>query len=887
MRIGRKVILALLASSTVVLVGFGILACRLVLDGHRELEDEQIRSDTMRSADSTLNEIQVVANKLQDWAVWDDSYEYLQGTGPEFERRNITPVGFTGLSLCGMVFFDTKGELVCARSYKDESLAPMTAAMTAAVADAVEPLKVAQTGESRSGLLSFDNRVYIVASAAVVPSTEVKPPSGVLVFVREVEQSLLDQVRKLTKLDVLMFRQDEAAAHVNKEAASLSQGETFVETSETSVSGWTTLNDTHGRPVLFLKATTPREIFSHGLRAAATLRTVLIGAGLAAIGFSWILLKWLVLRRLERVTGQLPRLNDHVSLLDESGGDELSELAVAVNTMVREARINAAIVHNEREKLREVTACVAGAVFRIYVDLNGRLIADFVSEGCEKLVGVSAADALRDFQLVFSKVNASEQPGVIESVMRACRTSTFWDDQFQIVQGGQSRWLCAKAVPFTRADGLNGLSGVLYDITEDKETALLLERQSHDLEAKARALEVARESAEAANKSKSEFLANMSHEIRTPMTAILGYADLLADATASVKDRVEYISTIRRNGEHLLSIINDILDLSKIEADRLVLENAVISPLQIVEDVVQSLRPRAYGKSLLVDVDVSYPLPRTIAGDPLRLRQVLVNLVGNAIKFTERGEVRVGLQFDKETGALSFKVSDSGIGLTPEEVARLFQPFTQADTTVSRKFGGSGLGLTISQRLVKLMGGTIQISSQKGKGSNFSFSLPVGVMAPDQLLHTTVPRANAARETMPHLDLSGFGARVLLAEDGPDNQRLISFLLRKAGLSVVVADNGRAAVETLERARSAGDRFDLIFMDMQMPILDGYSATRELRAKGIRTPIIALTAHAMSSDRDKCLAAGCDDYATKPIDRGALLALCERYLNQNWASRAA
>ncbi len=263
MKIGRKVILALLASSTVVLVGFGVLASKLVLDGHRELEDAQIRSDTMRAADSTSNEIQVVANKLQDWAVWDDSYEYLLGKGPEFERRNITPAAFSGLSLCGMAFFDLKGEPVVARTFRDEALEPMPFSITAAITEAIDPLKVVQSGESRSGLVYHENHVYIVAAAPVVPSAEDKPPSGTIVFVREVEQSLLAQVCRLTKLDVAMFRCDEVAAFANKEPASLKKGMTLVEEADDSISGWTTLHDTHDQPVLFLKATTRREILLH------------------------------------------------------------------------------------------------------------------------------------------------------------------------------------------------------------------------------------------------------------------------------------------------------------------------------------------------------------------------------------------------------------------------------------------------------------------------------------------------------------------------------------------------------------------------------------------------------------------------------------------------
>jgi hypothetical protein len=426
------------------------------------------------------------------------------------------------------------------------------------------------------------------------------------------------------------------------------------------------------------------------------------------------------------------------------------------------------------------------------------------------------------------------------------------------------------------------------DITPSKRNSELLERQADDLTQQAAALMEAKERADAANRAKSEFLANMSHEIRTPMTAILGYTDLLADPSIKPDERDENIGIIRRNGEHLLSIINDILDLSKIEANHLVLERADVAPLQIVEDVVQSLRQRAASKGISIETEAVYPLPRAVAGDPLRVRQVLVNLVGNAIKFTEAGSVKVRVSFAKADQAVKFEVLDTGPGMTQDQVSRLFRPFTQVDTSATRRFGGTGLGLTISQRLIKLMGGEISVESHVGKGSCFSFSLASGGAAAGPLVESsgTSPEATP-RQGGQAADLSHFGARILLAEDGLDNQRLFCFLLRKAGLSVVLAENGRIAIETFERARAAGDEFDVILMDMQMPELDGYSAVRELRSRGVKTPIVALTAHAMSGDREKCIAAGCDEYLTKPVDRIALVSTVEGFLRNRDARRAA
>jgi signal transduction histidine kinase/ActR/RegA family two-component response regulator len=390
--------------------------------------------------------------------------------------------------------------------------------------------------------------------------------------------------------------------------------------------------------------------------------------------------------------------------------------------------------------------------------------------------------------------------------------------------------------------------------------------------------------AEAANLAKSEFLANMSHEIRTPMTAILGFCDLLADPAQSESERQSCIETVRRNGEHLLAIINDILDLSRIEAGRTTLEKVECSPARIVSEVASLLGLRAKEKGLRMNVEFDTALPATITTDPTKLRQVLINLIGNAVKFTEKGWVRigVGMASPDEGGPhrLIVTIADSGIGMTPEEISRLFQPFSQGDSSMARRFGGTGLGLFISQKLAALMGGCITVSSKPGVGSTFTLMLDAGEVSgawtrglppePEKL-----PAEPSAA--------SKLNCRVLLADDGPDNRRLITFILTRAGAEVTTVENGRNAVETALEAARSGHPFDIVLMDMQMPELDGYTATRQLREAGYEGVIIALTAHAMADDRTKCLEAGCTDYAPKPIDRASLISKCAQWT----AGRAA
>ncbi len=382
--------------------------------------------------------------------------------------------------------------------------------------------------------------------------------------------------------------------------------------------------------------------------------------------------------------------------------------------------------------------------------------------------------------------------------------------------------------------------------------------------------------AQEANRAKSEFLANMSHEIRTPMNSIIGFSDILNEEPSLSADHRKYIQLILNNGRILLQLINDILDFSKIEAGKLNTEIIEVSLFEFLEDLNSLLRPLALGKGLDFEILQCGDLPAIIHTDPVRVRQCLVNLVSNAVKFTSSGHVFVNvyIQRQDESDYIRFDVEDTGVGIPEDKIRTIFEAFTQADGSTTRKYGGTGLGLTITRQLANLLGGTIEVRSEVVKGSVFSILIPTGVNVQDQpLMNRYELSESLMQEDKPKPEglLTG---RVLVAEDAKGNQVLIRLLLEKMGLSVEIVENGKLAVE-----KAQAEKFDLIFMDMQMPVMSGYDAARQLRQDGCTLPIIALTAHAMKEDEKKCLSAGCSGYLQKPIDRDKLTELLHAVLS--------
>ena len=488
------------------------------------------------------------------------------------------------------------------------------------------------------------------------------------------------------------------------------------------------------------------------------------------------------------------------------------------------------------------------------------------------LLGLSLDRPLRR-NAVLHVVAPDDRRDLLRQFTHAIAKVKPFEAEFRVVlRGGEERILVATAeITINDVTGRARLFGILQDITQRSRAERTAQQALAD-----------KLSAVSANEAKSAFLANMSHEIRTPLTAIIGFAETMLEVEQEERDRDDATRTILDNGRHLLQVINEILDLSKIESRRLeieILPTDIFVTLANVESVSGML---ARTKGLSFNVEFQYPLPVRIQSDPTRLKQILLNLCSNAIKFTEKGGVTVHVSFDAGARLLRIAVVDTGIGLTAEQSGRLFAPFTQADSSTTRRFGGTGLGLYISKQLAELLGGSVAISSVEGLGTRVEVTVATGEVVASALIDGMENAASVVAPEQLVADVRSLEGRILLAEDSPDNQRLISFYVRKTGAEIDIAADGQAALEQA----LAGD-YDLVLMDMQMPKMDGGEATSLLRQAGYGRPIVMLTANAFKEDRDRCAQAGCNDFLTKPIDRVEFYRVLNTYLRPRESFAAA
>jgi signal transduction histidine kinase/CheY-like chemotaxis protein len=453
-----------------------------------------------------------------------------------------------------------------------------------------------------------------------------------------------------------------------------------------------------------------------------------------------------------------------------------------------------------------------------------------------------------------------------------------------------------RAREFERMKQEQGMRRELRVATHAAQSTTATLRQTLDLwNATRRELAAAQRRAKKAERAKTEFLVNLSHELRTPMTSIIGFADLLledGDLALAPESRLEHLHTLKRNARGLMDVLSDLFDLSKLEAGEVDVAHEIVSLHDLLREVASSMFDVAASRGIGLEIACLGELPVRIRTEPKRLRQILANLIGNAIKFTEVGGVRVSIQLvsdalDRPT--LRFEVADTGQGMSPEALERIFDPFAQADGSLTRKHGGAGVGLALARRLAEVLGGELEAESIEGRGSVFRLTVDPGPLEGVELVEMSAPDSDGP-DTLSYGDKTRYllveardlraQAKVLYVEDAEDNQRLVAFILERAGMEVTCADDGASGVALALASRAAQQPFDLILMDLQMPVMDGYTATRKLRTAGWDGPIIALTAHSVNREKELSIEAGCDTFATKPIQRVELLQLVVQQLRE-------
>ncbi len=522
-----------------------------------------------------------------------------------------------------------------------------------------------------------------------------------------------------------------------------------------------------------------------------------------------------------------------------------AESEIKLQQLAIESTVNGIIITDPRQDGHPITYANQG-----FVKLTGYSREEIIGQNCKFLQGPETdTETVQQIRSALDK----GKPLRVSILNYRKNETTFWND-LQI------------APVFDAAGQLTNFVGVQHDITDQ-----MVAQQ---------ALIEANEASNRANEAKNSFLATMSHELRTPMTAVLGFAEMLS-GESDKPDFQEKVDTIKRNGTYLLSLLNDILDLSKIEAGKMHFERRRLDIRRVVRDVDTLMQPRAAEANIPLRFEYATQLPAEITADEVRVRQILVNLISNAIKFTESGEIRVTtvMIHDGDAPRLEIKVTDTGIGINPAQMQRLFVPFNQASKQTTRKFGGTGLGLSICKRLAEGMGCTIRAESEPGQGSRFTLSLPVTTDQADITTEASAERTTTS-EASSQRDLQAgspnyprIEARILLADDRRDIWQVGKFFLEKCGAKVTIAENGKQAIEQVREAHDASDPFALVLMDMQMPVMGGKEAVGVLRSEGFKTPIIALTADAMEGERESCIAMGCDEYFPKPIEGPKLLAM--------------
>jgi two-component system, sensor histidine kinase and response regulator len=856
MSLSRKTLVATLGMTIGLLAIVVIVSQMFFLKSFENLENRDTQKNTQRAVEALNAQIVSLDTLTHDWAVWDDTYQFVQDQNQNYVDINTTDESFMSSRLNLILIVDPSGNVVFSKTFDLEKEAEISLPADLNQYLANQTLVSHQALDSTiTGIIQLNADPLIVASRPILTSNGEGPIAGTIIMGRFLNAAILTGLADTTHLSISSFQLSSANLPPDVKLAnqSLVQGNSIVvkALSNDEVAGYTLINDITGNPVLLFRVDLPRDIVAQGRTTLLWLGLVLILIGVATCLMYMTVLKKMVLSRMATLSKDVSGIGskgDISKRIHMSGKDELGVLSQNINSML-DALEKSQQLNVEREK----ALAISEAQYRGVVDTAPLGISVTDPEGhclsanraMFEMFGYDSAEEFTKMPIAERYFRVEDRQHFVDLLQRDGVVKNF---EVQLKhKDGRLLWCNLSGIIRKDENGKSQLTAIVEDITNRREMEV--------------ALKEAKESAESATRAKSEFLAHMSHEIRTPMNAIVGFSHLALKTELSLKQQ-DYLNKIQSSADTLMGILNDVLDLSKVESGKIELETANFHLDQVLNNLGNMFSAKVAEKGLSMQFKTAPDVPLALNGDSLRLSQILNNMVSNAVKFTSTGQIEVSTELISQTSdkaKLKFSISDTGIGMTPDQLARLFQPFTQADSSTTRKYGGSGLGLIISKQLANLMGGDITVESTPGVGSTFAVTVLVGIQSKaDQIKARIIPSSLR-------------GLRVLVADDDADYKEIMQDMLIDMKFEVTAVTSGQAALKELEGA----DRpYDLVILDWRMPDMDGFETARRIRGnlKLPKSPkIFIITAYGREEVVQQTRLLGLDAFLVKPVSYSIVL----------------
>jgi PAS domain S-box-containing protein len=880
MKLSTKTMLILVGMMVALILALHLVSTRIVHKGFAQLEDHHARQNVTRALRAIEECGRTLGNSATDWATWDDAYKFVDDRNEAFLKSNINAEALKSLQIEFLLIVDAKGTLAAGAGYnlEDAKELPIPAGLLRLAAPG-STLDCSTAENGKNGLVLIAGKPMIVAARPILTSQKQGPSHGTVILGYYLDKERLGGLSDALQLPIFVFGTDEVAAASPQAAIvrRLAEGgscEISIANAKT-LNGYGLIRDLNDLPALLVEVGLPRDIFSQGLKTSLLFTGMLILVGVCFSIAMVLILRWQIIARLEllsRKIGHIAITEDFAQRIHLRGSDELAAVANDINRLLATVVESRQALVTSEERFRQIAENVVDCIWE--TDIDG--LYTYVSPAIAKILGYQPKELIG--QLHFYDLFVEEER---DSLRLAARQAINDDGRVHnminnnLHQDGHLVVLETSVVPVLDPMGNRlGYRGISRDITERQQAqAELHEHREHLaklVELRTAELVDARNQAEAANRAKSAFLSNMSHELRTPLNAVLGFAQVMSRDPVVFGKQKANLAVILRSGEHLLALINDILDITKIEAGRIELELREFDLIETIGEVVDMMRDRAESKGLQLVAELPSGLPRFIRADSGKFRQILINLVGNAIKFTKTGEVRITVSVvEALEPSLAVEVRDTGIGIAESDRQRLFIPFEQVGDNKTFQ-QGTGLGLAICRQYVQLMKGEISVASAPGQGSCFRFTIPLKV-------------ADAGTEPGPQPAHRVVGIktpvdklRILIVDDNSDNRHLFRSFLEIFGFHLREAVDGHDGIMAFLDWQP-----HLVFMDRRMPVLDGLEAVRQIRQLpgGEHVIIVAVTAHALAEERRIMLAAGCDDFLAKPFQENQLFAILKKHLH--------